>query len=66
MVENNQIKKIKHQVETMVSTEKELRSRVIRLRKQLTDLMKEYEELNDDKEKNDDNSKNINVLNGAM
>ncbi|KAL7037112.1 hypothetical protein ACKWTF_009076 [Chironomus riparius] len=67
VVENNQVKKIKHQVETMVSTEKELRSRVIRLRKQLNDLLKEYEELNDDKEKNDDNSnKNINVMNGAI
>lgn len=69
VIENAQAKKIKHQVETFVSTEKELRSRVIRLRKQLTDLKKEYEELTGDSEKNDDNSNrnnNINVLNGAV
>lgn len=50
----------------MVSTEKELRSRVIRLRKQLSDLKREYDELTGDHEKVDDNSKNINVLNGAL
>ena len=48
VVENDsQTKKIKHQIQTMVNNQKELRSRVIRLRKQLTDLKKELDELDD-------------------
>lgn len=45
VVENSQTKKIKQQIQTMVNNQKELRSRVIRLRKQLTDLKKEVDEL---------------------
>ncbi|KAG5669296.1 hypothetical protein PVAND_017185 [Polypedilum vanderplanki] len=65
VVENNQIKKIKQHVESMISSEKELRSRVLRLRKQLSDLKKEYDELQvDQKIYNNDNSNNP-LFNGA-
>lgn len=67
-VENTQTKKIKQQIQTMINTEKELRSRVVRLRKQLTDLQKEYNELQGDEWNNNDNSNSISntsLLNGA-
>lgn len=70
VVENTQTKKNKQQIQATVSAEKELRSRVVRLRKQLTDLQKEYDELNGDERNNNDNSNsrtttNTSLLNGA-
>ena len=68
VIESNQTKKISQQIQTMISTEKELRSRVVRLRKQLSDLQKEYEELQGDHKNNNDNSNNVpntSLLNGA-
>lgn len=66
-IENTQHKKISQHIFTMISTEKELRSRVVRLRKQLTDLQKEYNELQSDDRNNNDNSNSISnpLLNGA-
>lgn len=71
MVENSQAKKIKQKIQTMVNNQKELRSRVIRLRKQLTDLKKEHDELNENGEQkfNNDNSNNATsnpLINGAI
>lgn len=70
VVENTQTqtKKITQHIQTMISTEKELRSRVVRLRKQLSDLQKEYDELQGDQRSNNDNSNsmpNTSLLNGA-
>lgn len=56
----------------MVNNEKELRSRVVRLRKQLTDLKREHDELNENGEQkmNNDNSNNHTatnpLINGAI
>lgn len=68
VVEGIQTKKISQQIQTMISTEKELRSRVVRLRKQLSDLQKEHDELQGDQKNNNDNSNSIpntSLLNGA-
>jgi FtsZ-binding cell division protein ZapB len=64
VVENDQVQRIKHQVETLVSNGKELRSRVQRLRKQLADLKREYEELQGEQKAYNDNSHNT-LFNGA-
>lgn len=72
MVENSHAKKIKQQIQAMVNSEKELRSRVVRLRKQLTDLKKEHDELNENGEQkmnNDNSNKNATsnpLINGAI
>lgn len=68
VVKGIQTKKISQQIQTMISTEKELRSRVLRLRKQLSDLQKEHDDLQGDKKNNNDNSNNVpntSLLNGA-
>ena len=67
VVENTQSKRISQQISLMVSTEKELRSRVVRLRKQLTDLQKEYEELNGEAKSDNSNRgfSHTSLLNGA-
>lgn len=59
VIESNQAKKINQQIQTMISTEKELRSKVVRLRKQLSDLQKEYEDLEGDHRNNNDNTNSI-------
>jgi myotubularin-related protein 9 len=72
VVENSQAKRIKQKIQAMVNSEKELRSRVVRLRKQLTDLKKEHDELNENGEQkmNNDNSNNNApcnpLINGAI
>lgn len=45
VIENLQTKKNFSHVQTLVNSQKELRSKVVRLRKQLMDLHKEYQEL---------------------
>lgn len=68
VAESGHTKKISQQTQGMISTQKELRSRVVRLRKQLVDLQKEYNELQGDQKNNNDNSKSIpntSLLNGA-
>lgn len=56
----------------MVNNEKELRSRVVRLRKQLTDLKKELDELNENGEQKINNDNSIRnatsnpLINGAI
>lgn len=62
---SKQTKKVSQQIQTIISSQKELRSRVVRLRKQLSDLQKEYEELQGDQSNNNDNS-NTSLLNGAQ
>lgn len=70
VVEDKQKKKINQHIQTMISQQKELRSRVVRLRKQISTLQKEYSELQGDTTNNIDNSSNIfsnnnSLLNGA-
>ena len=65
VIECNQSKKVTQQIQTMISTDKELRSRVVRLRKQLSDLQKEHDELQGDQRNNNDNSNN-NIPNASM
>jgi myotubularin-related protein 9 len=66
VVESTQSKKISQQIQSMISTERELRARVVRLRKQLADLQKELNELHGDQTNNNDNSiPNTSLLNGA-
>lgn len=69
VVECNQTKKIFNHIQTMINNEKELRSRVVRLRKQLLDLQKEYEDIHGDHQNNNENSNqrqtNPSLLNGA-
>lgn len=68
VAENPQSKRTSQQVQVMINTEKELRSRVVRLRKQLMDLQKEHVELQGDERNNNDNSNSVSntpLLNGA-
>lgn len=71
VIESKQRKKINQQIQTMISSQKELRARVIRLRKQISTLQKEYSELQGDAtNNNNDNSSGkifpkTSLLNGA-
>lgn len=67
VVENSHAKKIKQQIQTMVNNQKELRSRVIRLRKQLMDLKKEHDDLNGEQKMNNDfnHATSNSLINGA-
>jgi myotubularin-related protein 9 len=52
VIETKQKKKINHQIQTMISTQKELRARAVRLRQQINVLQKEHSEFQVDESNN--------------
>lgn len=68
VVEGKHKLRINHQIQTMISQQKELRSRVVRLRKQISTLQKEYSELQGDinTTNNIDNSSNKSFSNNSL
>lgn len=45
VIDQSLSKKVFHHVQSLISQEKELRSKVLKLRRQLLDLLKEYQEM---------------------
>lgn len=58
VIDQNNVKNMNNQIQTLVNREKELRSKVIKLRKQLFDLHKDYQQQAQEADADEDDDEN--------